>query len=175
MAEKKLFKICKGCGRNVMLSAAVCPDCGARVPAQSASRALKITGGVIAVLIFVALLNPSDEDSLNDGSATTAGVSDLKGVVQHQVTLDYRWSKVAFDSIMEATFTVKNDSSQDLKDIKIECLHYAESGTKIDRNSQTLYQVFPSGTKTVVRDVNMGFIHSQATDSSCRISDFELN
>jgi len=45
------------------------------------------------------------------------------------------------------------------------------SGTVIDSNTRTIYEtVEPKSTK-IVKEMNMGFINSQASKSGCEISD----
>jgi hypothetical protein len=85
-----------------------------------------------------------------------------------------KWSgrKGGFGSTMIATFTLQNTNSFDVKDIEITCEQFGNSGTLIDRNVRTVYEIIKAnGTKTV-RDFNMGFVHAQATKSSCSITAF---
>lgn len=72
---------------------------------------------------------------------------------------------------MEADFVVKNKSKYDVKDIEIECTHSANSGTKIDSNKRVAYEIFKANKNKKLKDFNMGFIHSQATSTSCSITD----
>lgn len=72
---------------------------------------------------------------------------------------------------MEADFTVKNDGDKDIKDLEIKCRHYAKSGTEIDSNTRTIYDVVKAHSVKKFKKVNMGFIHSQAAQSSCGITD----
>ena len=73
---------------------------------------------------------------------------------------------------MDADFTIRNSSDFNVKDIKITCYHYASSGTQIDRNTRTIYELFAARSTRHLKKFNMGFIHSQAEASSCRIMDF---
>jgi len=72
---------------------------------------------------------------------------------------------------MEANFTVQNKSKYNIKDITIKCIHSAKSGTVIDTNTQTIYDVVKANSTKTFPKVDMGFIHSQANSSSCYISD----
>jgi hypothetical protein len=79
------------------------------------------------------------------------------------------WWKGGFGSIMMATFVVKSTSPFDIKDIAIHCTDLAPSGTVVDVNDRTIYEIVKAnGTKTF-REINMGFIHSQASNTSCQI------
>ena len=95
-------------------------------------------------------------------------------VSNNLITLDYTWRKGAFDSIMEATFIIRNKSTHDIKDIQILCTHFANSGTKIDSNKRTIFEVIKANSKETYSNFNMGFIHEQANSTSCKIKNFLL-
>jgi hypothetical protein len=63
---------------------------------------------------------------------------------------------------MTAKFIIKNDGDVPVKDLEIKCTHSAASGTVIDSNTRTIYQVFPAHKTRTVRNFNMGFINSQS-------------
>ena len=83
----------------------------------------------------------------------------------------YNLQKESFGNIMEATFTIQNGGAFDVKDIKITCTHYAHSGTVIDENTRTIYEIVKAHSKRTFRNFNMGFINSQAASSNCKIID----
>jgi hypothetical protein len=85
----------------------------------------------------------------------------------------WSWRKESF-GVMEADFVITNGSSYDIKDIKIRCDHYAKSGTRIDSNTRTIYDVIKAGETKEFTKFNMGFIHSQAASSSASIQDFAI-
>jgi len=60
-----------------------------------------------------------------------------------QVKLDFSWSKGGFDNVMLADFVIKNPTLHRFKDIQITCMHYAPSGTLVDRNVRTIYEIVP--------------------------------
>lgn len=78
------------------------------------------------------------------------------------------------DVIMTADFTIQNNSDTDIKDIEITCEHHAHSGTLIDSNTRTIYEIVNAHSKRTFRNFNMGFIHSQAASSDCTIQNLEL-
>jgi len=94
--------------------------------------------------------------------------------IASKLELDFSWRKEGFGSIMEADFTIVNNSEEDIKDIEIQCNHYAKSGTKIDSNSRTIYEVIKANSKRSFKNFNMGFMHDQANSSYCHINDFSL-
>lgn len=87
---------------------------------------------------------------------------------------EWTWRKAGFDNVMNADFTVTNGSRFDIKDITITCIHYAKSGTKIDSNTRTIYDIIKAGESKQFTDFNMGFIHSQAESSGAVIKDFVI-
>jgi len=75
---------------------------------------------------------------------------------------------------MIANFTVHNPTQFRFKDFEIKCTHFAPSGTEIDSNTRTIYEIVnPNSTKTVT-GMNMGFIQTQAARSSCQITDLTV-
>jgi hypothetical protein len=87
---------------------------------------------------------------------------------------NFSWSKGGFDSIMMATFYLSNKNAFDVKDFEITCRHTAPSGTAIDSNVRTIYEVVKANSKRTIRDFNMGFIHSQVARSNCFVSDLKI-
>jgi len=75
---------------------------------------------------------------------------------------------------MEADFTIQNPTQYMIKDMEITCTHFAKSGTEIDSNTRTIYDTVPAKGKKVIKNFTMGFIHIQASSSSCKIADLEI-
>jgi hypothetical protein len=75
---------------------------------------------------------------------------------------------------MVADFTVENNSSYNIKDLEITCHHFAKSGTQIDSNTRTIYDVVKAHSTKKFMKFNMGFIHSQAAQSSCAVKDLSI-
>ena len=86
------------------------------------------------------------------------------------ITLDVSWKPSSFALV--ANFTVKNGGTLPIKDLNVRCDTYGKSGTQIDTSRKKLYDRFPIGTKTV-RDINMGFKHSQAVKAGCEVESFD--
>ena len=81
------------------------------------------------------------------------------------------WTKDGFGSVMIVnSATVTNDAIFDIKDFTLKCVHYAPSGTEIDSNTRTIFEVVPANGTRTIRNFNMGFIASQAESTSCEIS-----
>ena len=93
---------------------------------------------------------------------------------KHMVSIKYNWSKGGFDTVMLVDFTFTNRSPYEAKDITVTCTHYAPSGTQIDSNTRTIYEVIPAGGVKRIKAFNMGFIHSQASSTVCKIDDLVM-
>lgn len=139
-----------------------CSSCGAPRRHRHLGRWI---GGVLLGLVVLSLFQPA---------LTVQKAPAAPSPTSEQVTLDYEWRTTAGGAIMEADFVVDNRAGHAVKDVRIECTHYSPSGTRIDRNSQTLYEVFPAHGKVRKRRVNMGFIHSQADRTRCVIAKYSL-
>lgn len=84
---------------------------------------------------------------------------------------NFNWSKGGFGSIMIIDrLTVRNNAPFPIKDFVLKCVHQGPSGTDMDRNSRVVYEIVPPESTTTVREINMGFIHSQVTTSNCEIA-----
>lgn len=102
-------------------------------------------------------------------SSTTA-----REATRAPLRFDYKWKKDQFGVLMVADFTFHNDSARPIKDITITCTHSAPSGTEIDSNTRTIYEIVPARSSRVIKDFDMGFIHSQATSTTCKIDDYVM-
>jgi hypothetical protein len=87
-----------------------------------------------------------------------------------------QWSftKDALGLTMTASFAIENTSASDIKDVEITCHHFAPSGTEIDSNTRTIYEIIPAGHRLTVNNFNMGFIHSQVQSSKAIITDYTV-
>jgi len=81
----------------------------------------------------------------------------------------FDWAKGGFDTVAVVTVTFKNDNRYDVKDAVLECDFHGASGTRIARLTQTVYQRFPAGKAKTVREINMGFVPSQAAKAGCEV------
>jgi hypothetical protein len=84
------------------------------------------------------------------------------------------WEKEGFGTIMKATFVVYNDSPVAVKDVVVTCKHAANSGTVIDSNTRTIYEIVDGKSYLSVVGVNMGFIRSEIVSSKCAVTRFSL-
>ena len=138
-----------------------------------------VVAGVLAFfgLAVIAIVNSatnSQSASSNASSVTNGGAVTLtrKQKLENISIENLKWSKEGFGSVMVASFVISNNNPAPIKDVQVTCVHAADSGTVIDRNTRTIFERIESGSYFYVRDLNMGFIHSQAVQSRCYVSDF---
>jgi hypothetical protein len=84
----------------------------------------------------------------------------------------FYWDKDGFGTIMKATFVIHNRNKFPVKDVQVTCTHAANSGTKIDSNTRTVYERISSDGSKAIIGFNMGFIHTAATASKCAVTGF---
>ena len=168
---------CRECGTEVSDAAKVCPKCGISKPVKKTSLFVKILAGLFGLGILGNIISGVSGDSPTGTSnaASVAPVLSPKEKALSAVKLEnWDWKKGGFDSVMMLTATIKNDGERDVKDMQIECSHASNSGTRIDSNKKVVYELVKAGKIVTIKDFSMGFIHSQATSTSCRISDLVL-
>jgi len=162
-------KKCKYCAMMIPKEAKICPHCrkklGWTLPA-------KIAATIFIFMVIGALMNQGRNSSIPTSSSPTLSP---KEEALSAVKLDYKWGTAGFGNVMEANFTINNPSKYNIKDISITCTHFAKSGTMIDSNTKTIYDTVHAGSKKTIKKFNMGFIHSQAEKSNCKISDLKVN
>ena len=156
------IKPCKECGNQISDKAESCPSCGAKQPKKM---------GIFAwiAIIFVGLLVIGAIADGGDGSSVSE--PSPKELALQNLGFDFEWGKAGFDSVMEINMTIKNNGTKDIKDLTVECVHSSNSGTVVDRNKREVYEVIKAGETKKINNFNMGFIHSQATSSSCSVVD----
>ncbi len=93
--------------------------------------------------------------------------------------VNFSWEKGGFGTVMIANFTVRNESSIDLADLKFRCEHYSADGIVVDQNAATSYVTVKAHSTTRIPNVNMGFLNSQTgnvrtTKTDCEIVSLRL-
>lgn len=136
--------------------------------------------GCLALLILAAVIGsflPDPDGGVSTSHRTggtgnpTATPSPSEMAIQSASLKVNRWWKDGFDVVMMLDVSITNGDSNPIKDIEISCEHLAPSGTKIDRNTTTIYERIPAGATRRFREVNMGFIHEQAKSTRCTVTD----
>jgi hypothetical protein len=75
--------------------------------------------------------------------------------------------KAGFGNVLMIDVTLRNDSLSNLKDFQITCESRGNSGTVMDSNTRTLYEIVEARSSRAFRNVNMGLLRSQAASSNC--------
>lgn len=162
---------CKECGEAISKKAEKCPKCGA-----PAKKKTSLFTWLVTIIIFMSAVgyftgNTDRDTSRSFGSNNSPS---QKEIAARNIEAEFTWHKVGFGNVMEADFTITNNSNYQIKDIEIRCTHSAKSGTKIDSNKRIVYDIVPAKSKKTFSKFNMGFIHSQTESTSCRITDFKM-
>jgi hypothetical protein len=139
-------------------------------------RSLAVIFGLFVLLLVIGALLP-------DQPNRTAAAANIKVVPQlnpHDSALEstriakFHGRTDESGMILYGTFTIRNDGDAAVKDLKIKCEHRAPSGTVIDSNTRTIYEIVPAHKSRTFSNFNMGFINPQATRSGCQIEDLAL-
>lgn len=80
-----------------------------------------------------------------------------------------RGRKEGFGNVLVVDITLRNDALSNLKDFHITCESKGHSGTVVDSNTRTLYEVVDARSTRTFRKVNMGLLHSQAASTHCTV------
>ena len=149
-------RVCKRCREEIHRKATVCPHCRKK---QGWTLGAKLGLGFLCLFILLLFIDSSLD-------------AEKKSDVLDAVDLDFSRSESAFGILMTATFTVSNRSKHDIKDIEIKCVHLAPSGTKVDSNKRTIYEIVKAGSARTFPEFDMGFIfHPQVESTRCGIQD----
>lgn len=136
-------------------------------------------GGIILTFIVIGIISSlfsnSNSPSSTPYSPALPSQSDTKRQAINQMQLNkFNWNTGVSDSIMFINATIVNNGDKNVKDITITCEHYSNSGTKIDSNSRVVYETVMAHKSKRIKEFNMGFIHSQAKGTDCKITDLEF-
>lgn len=155
---------CKACNSEMSKQASACPKCG-----HPNKEANYLSGGQVLLGFGIAI---AAIWWLASGNSSSVSTPDPKRTALASMELvDVAWKKDGFGSVMVMSATIKNRGAASVKDVEIDCTHSSNSGTKIDSNSEIIYEIVPAGQSIQIKDFSMGFIHSQASSTSCRITD----
>lgn len=151
---------CKACAKEISKNAKACPSCG-EVPPKKTT----LTTWFVTVIIgFIAL------GAILPDNTPSSSVPPLPRLESKTDIEKLSWRKGGFDNVAVVDFTIKNNNTTPIKDIEVACDAVAASGTALGTVRETIYEtIAPQKTKRV-RDLNMGFIHTQTKSIGCRIT-----
>lgn len=162
---------CKECDHEISDKASTCPQCGA--PQENKPKEIEepkgpkqySLGGLLMLIAFVWFI----WSMINGVTETKTAVHDPIQQAINKLKLDFTWRTTTGNAFMEANFTINNKGSRAVKDIEITCRHSAKSGTFIDKNTRTIYDVVKANTTKTFEKFDMGLIRDQVESSSCKI------
>ncbi|QUY35620.1 zinc ribbon domain-containing protein [Acinetobacter junii] len=159
---------CKECGVQVSTQAKSCPSCGAKIKKPTSV----FTWIILVIFIFgVFAAIGSGDNTGNSSSASGTPQLSPKEEALNNLEFNFEWSKDGFGNVMMIDMTIKNNGKSDIKDFTVVCEHTSNSGTKIDSNKREVFEIIKAGETRTFKEFNMGFIHTQATSSSCGVTD----
>ncbi len=163
---------CRECGTEVSESAKTCPKCGISKPVKKTSLLVKILLGLFVLSFIGQIIGGGSE---GPSGTTTAPTKDPKEEALAALEIKkLNWHKGGFDNVMLVDVKFQNNGKRDVKDVELECVHFSNSGTRIDSNKKVIYEIVPAGKSLSVKEFSMGFIHTQAASTNCTISDLEV-
>ncbi|MDQ3816511.1 MAG: zinc ribbon domain-containing protein, partial [Acidobacteriota bacterium] len=105
----------------------------------------------LGVVILMVTLTPTESReryiAANQGASsissqnTSTPIESPREAALRQVKIGFKWSKGGFGSVMIADFVIENSSNYIIKDLEVTCTHFANSGTQIDSNTRTIYEM----------------------------------
>ncbi len=133
-------------------------------------------GAILAVIVARGPTNATKSASA-ETVAQTAVQPQPENLTRSQMLANFRvsalsWHKDGFGTIMMASFVVHNDNRVSLRDIEVTCSSTGPSGSIIDTNARTVYEVVRDRSYLQVDKLNMGFIRTEATGTKCRVTGF---
>ena len=147
--------------------------------------ALSSAASFAVMMIIVVARGPSTTATANPTATTQAAVSTARAYVEpkpenlskSQMLANFRisafsWQKDGFGTIMMARFVVHNDNPMRLKDIELTCSSSGPSGSIIDTNTRTVFDIVGQKSFLQVNKLNMGFVRSEAVETKCRVTGF---
>lgn len=170
---------CRSCRAPISKKALSCPQCGA-VAKKKTSIVTWIVAVIAGLWLVGFIANVSNESGSGSPSATGTSpppASRLSPLEQAKAStkLDsFKWKKVGGGSLMQGDFTISNSGVVAVKDIEIVCTHFGPSGTKIDSNKRTIFEIVEAGKTRTFKNFDMGFIHSQAASTGCVINNLGI-
>ena len=150
---------CKECKQQISSDAASCPGCGKK------QRRTSVVTWIVTVIVVLGMIGHFAGSSSNGGGYVAPANP------ASNMTLDWRWHSGGFGVVMVADFTVTNKNAFDVKDIEVTCKSYGASGTSLGSVDHTIYDVVKAGKTRKFKDVNVGFINSQASKANCEVTD----
>jgi hypothetical protein len=65
------------------------------------------------------------------------------------------------------TLTIKNPTEETVIDFGIECDFLGKSGTRLSKNSTTIYDTIPPLSEKTFKNIEIGYVNPQSSNISC--------
>jgi ribosomal protein L40E len=166
---------CRECKAEVSDQAKSCPKCGVSNPVKKTSLLTKVVAGVLGLTVVSGLIGglvKPDPGSIP--APAPKAVSPRVAAMEALKVENFKWNSGVLGNVMLVTFKFKNEGARDVKDIELTCTSSSNSGTVIDKNVRTIYELVKASKSLPVREFNMGFVNSQATATSCDVTGLVL-
>lgn len=169
---------CPKCKTQNTVNNKFCSKCG-NTMAKSKAPALAGCGclGLIGLAVLGGIVGSTDKSTSRSPSPVPSIFSaprEPEPSPRSKVSITkFSWSKGGFDTVMEGTFTIRNDNSFAVKDMRMKCDLSAKSGTALDSVEETIYEIVSANSSKTFREVNMGFVRSQTASATCEIKGVE--
>jgi hypothetical protein len=120
------------------------------------------------VLVVIVLIGVVTNQAGRSSSTPSAPAKDPKEAALSNVQiLEFKGNKDG--AFLKVTFKIRNSNTFPVKDLEVRCDHSGKSGTIMDHNTRTIYDVIPGNSTKTFPDFDMGFIHSQAVSTRCSV------
>ncbi|MCL2297776.1 MAG: zinc ribbon domain-containing protein [Proteobacteria bacterium] len=174
---------CHECGKDVSTEAVACPGCGAKPKQPDAAPTTKpsnhlsgkfvlITFIAIGVFIYYKANDYGPSDSSTSATTQPSPKQIKQGAIAALKIEKFDFVVDGFGNIMMLkNLKIQNNGARNIKDFEITCNHFSKSGTKIDSNKRTIFEVIEAGKAWSIKEFNMGFINQQAEKTRCEITD----
>ena len=133
----------------------------------------QIIGALVAGVFVLLLLFQSPSPPRRAQQADVATPPANPVAVTSSVGLTIKkisFSKDRFGAVEVDRIAIENWSSQDRKDITLECIPAGKSGTGLRPLLKTVYDVFPAKSVKTLTKLQLGYADDQAVKINCEIA-----
>jgi hypothetical protein len=173
---------CKDCKATISTEAVACPQCGRPAPKKTSILTWVIALFFGAVIFSTCSFSERQKMRLEnpvDSVITPRPPTAAEVAAENKVILDRNIKNLeinttasldGFGNVMTLKkLTIKNNNDLNLKDPTISCEAVGKSGTTVTRLNTTIYEKLPAKKTMTTKNINMGFINTQASGYSCEI------
>lgn len=139
---------------------------------------IRLLGWIVLAAAGYAFWLHMQDDGPRITSSISAPAANINADAERQAQLAsvrvdvIRWTKGGFGTVALTDLRIKNGRDAPIRDIAISCQFFAPSGTMVGNTTQTVYRSVAAGKTISVKDLNLGFVHSQAIKMACQTAGF---